>query len=159
VTAERRHLDHVRRQLAVYKTKRSKPRFIQLDDETYERLARIPAAIGSPLLFHHSGGEPYRVMPSRWRELMIGCVKTGTKTGTPFRRFRFHDLRHRHAVDYLKNGGNIYDLSKRLGHTSVKTTEIYLAFLTPEEEQRAKAGPGIEPAQGPAHNSGSGWSK
>jgi integrase/recombinase XerD len=33
---------------------------------------------------------------------------------------------------------DIYTLSKHLGHTSVKTTEIYLAFLTPEESDRAK---------------------
>ena len=82
----------------------------------------------------------YQAMSSRWRELMLRCVKTGTKTGTPFRRFRFHDLRHLHAVEYLKVGGSLYDLSKRLGHTSVKTTEIYLDFLTAEEAAKAKAG-------------------
>ena len=52
-----------------------------------------------------------------------------------FRPFRFHDLRHRHAVDWLKAGRSIYDLRDRLGHTSVKTTEIYLNFLTPEEKR------------------------
>ena len=54
--------------------------------------------------------------------------------------FRFHDLRHRHAVDWLKNGKSIYDLQLRLGHTSVKTTEIYLTYLTPEEQRRVKFG-------------------
>ncbi|MGB1230598.1 MAG: tyrosine-type recombinase/integrase, partial [Holosporaceae bacterium] len=53
--------------------------------------------------------------------------------------FRFHDLRHRYAVDYLKNGGSIYTLKGLLGHTSVKTTEGYLAYLTPEEAEAAKA--------------------
>jgi integrase/recombinase XerD len=46
VTAERRNLDRVRRQLTI-KGKRNKRRVIDLDDETYERLAAIPAAIGS----------------------------------------------------------------------------------------------------------------
>ena len=71
---------------------------------------------------------------------MLRCVKTGSRTDTPFRRFRFHDLRHLHAVEYLKVGGSLYDLSKRLGHTSVKTTEIYLDFLTADEAAKAKAG-------------------
>jgi integrase/recombinase XerD len=153
VTAERRHLDHARRQLTIL-GKRNKRRVIDLDDETYGRLA-IPAALGSPLLFYHSGGEPYQAMSSRWRELMLRCVKTGTKSGTPFRRFRFHDLRHLHAVEYLKKGGSLYDLSKRLGHSSVRTTEIYLDFLTPEEEARAKAGREPDRHNEPAHYNGS----
>jgi integrase/recombinase XerD len=51
-------------------------------------------------------------------------------------RFRFHDLRHLHAVDWLRSGRSIYDLQQRLGHSSIKTTEMYLAFLTPEEKRK-----------------------
>ena len=54
--------------------------------------------------------------------------------------FTFHHLRHRYAVDYLKGGGSIYDLQQQLGHSSVKTTEIYLAFMTPAEQRVAKFG-------------------
>jgi integrase/recombinase XerD len=60
--------------------------------------------------------------------------------GIEFRRFAFHHLRHRHAVDWLKSGRDIYTLQGRLGHTSVKTTEMYLAYLTPAEAQAAKFG-------------------
>jgi integrase/recombinase XerD len=42
---------------------------------------------------------------------------------------------------------DIYTLSKHLGHTSVKTTEIYLAFLTPDEAERAKSGTAQKTAQ------------
>jgi len=57
-----------------------------------------------------------------------------------FRPFRFHDLRHLWAVEALKGGMGIYALSKHLGHTSVSITErVYLAFLTPEEAEAAKA--------------------
>jgi len=48
-------------------------------------------------------------------------------------------LRHVFAVNYLRAGGSIYDLQQVLGHSSVKVTEMYLAFLTPEEAQNAKA--------------------
>ena len=54
------------------------------------------------------------------------------------------------ARDDLKNGcGTIYDLQGGLGRTSVKTTEVYLAHLTPEKVQAIKfartAGPQKEP--------------
>ena len=55
-----------------------------------------------------------------------------------FRRFRFHDLRHRHAVDWLRAGLSIYELQKRLGHTSIKTTEVYTQFLPSDQERAVK---------------------
>jgi integrase/recombinase XerD len=57
-----------------------------------------------------------------------------------FVRFRFHDLRHLFAVRYLQNGGSIYALQGIMGHTSVKTTEIYLAYLTPDQQLKSKMG-------------------
>jgi integrase/recombinase XerD len=51
------------------------------------------------------------------------------------RRFKFHHLRHLFAVEWLRSGRSIYDLQQRLGHSSIKTTEVYLAFLTPEEKR------------------------
>lgn len=53
-------------------------------------------------------------------------------------KFRFHDLRHLHAVNWLKDGRSIYDLQRRLGHSSIKTTEEYCRFLTPEEDRAVK---------------------
>ncbi len=40
-------------------------------------------------------------------------------------QFRFHDLRHDTASQLMMSGANIYDVSKILGHASVKTTERY----------------------------------
>lgn len=37
-----------------------------------------------------------------------------------------HDARHTFAITYLKNGGDIYKLSRLMGHTSVNVTENYL---------------------------------
>jgi hypothetical protein len=45
-----------------------------------------------------------------------------------------------HAVQFLKAGGDIYDLQKRMGHASIKTMEEYLKFLTAEEERAVKFG-------------------
>lgn len=44
---------------------------------------------------------------------------------TGLRRIRLHDARHTYGALFMMNGGNIYELSKVLGHTSIKTTERY----------------------------------
>ena len=41
------------------------------------------------------------------------------------RNFRFHDCRHDFASYWMMNGGDIYTLSKILGHSTVKVTERY----------------------------------
>lgn len=155
VTAERAKLDHERRQLTV-RGKGNKTRTIDLvtpAGDAYAILRAAPARLGCRWLFWHHDGEPYRAISKHFHELVESVMAkavaeeaeraraAGVKPGEPdFRPFRFHDLRHVFAVDYLKRSGSIYDLQQHLGHSSVQTTEIYLAFLTPEEERRAKAG-------------------
>lgn len=50
----------------------------------------------------------------------------GRKLGITGVRFSPHTLRHTFAVQYLRAGGNLFYLSKILGHTSVTTTQRYL---------------------------------
>jgi integrase/recombinase XerD len=40
-----------------------------------------------------------------------------------------HGFRHFFSVNYMRRGGEIYRLSRLLGHTSVRTTEIYLQSM------------------------------
>jgi site-specific recombinase XerD len=46
-----------------------------------------------------------------------------------------HTLRHTFAVSYLRAGGNLFYLSRILGHTSVKTTERYLQSVRVQDLQ------------------------
>lgn len=134
--ARRTQVDHARKQLTV-RGKRNKLRVIDLDGWGYEIFKSLPASIGGAYLFWHHQGEPYRTVSGRFRVIVASVAKAAQKQEQDFRPFRFHDLRHRHAVDWLKSGGSIYDLMHRLGHTSVKTTEIYLKYLTPDEARTA----------------------
>ncbi len=45
------------------------------------------------------------------------------------KEIRFHDLRHTFASNFLMGGGNIYDLQKLLGHSTVQVTERYTHFI------------------------------
>jgi integrase/recombinase XerD len=138
VTAARRQVDWERRQLVII-GKGRKRRAVPLSGAALATLRSVPASLTEPWLFHHDG-EPYRNVSSRFRELVKSAQKSAQQKGEPFRPFRFHDLRHLFAVTHLKRGGGLYDLQQILGHGSIKTTEIYLSFLTPEESAGAKAG-------------------
>jgi integrase/recombinase XerD len=140
--ARRDDVDHDRRQLIVV-GKRGKRRTIALDPfDGYELLRALPAFVGSPFLFWHSGGQPYRNFSSQFAAVVRRTAMWAKANGADFRPFRFHDLRHWHAVHWLKSGRSIYELQHRLGHTSVKTTEVYLraGYLTFEEQEAVKVG-------------------
>ena len=121
--------------------KRNKLRVIDLAPfDGYDFFATLPAYVGKPFLFWHDAGAPYTSFAPTFNKLINRTEAWAKADGVEFRRFRFHHLRHRHAVDWLKSGRDIYSLQGRLGHTSIKTTEMYLEYLTPAEVQAAKFG-------------------
>lgn len=48
-------------------------------------------------------------------------------------RFSPHTLRHSFAIGWLRNGGDLYQLSRILGHSSITTTTLYLKSLGIED--------------------------
>lgn len=56
-------------------------------------------------------------------------VKTNVRTSP-------HTIRHYYAIKSLELGTPIYQLSKNLGHESIKTTEIYLSQITNEQLEK-----------------------
>jgi integrase/recombinase XerD len=48
------------------------------------------------------------------------------------KKLRFHDLRHTFASHWVLEGGDIFRLSKILGHSSVTVTQNVYAHLAPE---------------------------
>jgi len=61
----------------------------------------------------------------------------GQELGITGIRFSPHTLRHTFALQWLTSGGDIYMLSRILGHTSIQTTTIYLRSLGISDLQRA----------------------
>jgi integrase/recombinase XerD len=122
--------------LHVPKAKGNKPRTIDLTQAAVDVLARQPKG-GCQELFHRAG-KPLIFASARFKVKLNLAQKAAQKAGIEFARFRFHDLRHLYAVEYLRQGGSIYMLQQQLGHASITTTEGYLRFLTPEQAKRAK---------------------
>jgi len=128
-------IDLRRRQATFIDTKTKNPRTINLAPETVATLKKIPRHSKSDYVFWHGpNGRPYSNVSSRFFKL-VRDLKANKKIT---RRFRCHDLRHGYAIAELKRGRSIYNLSRHLGHTSVKTTEIYLRHLTNEELERVR---------------------
>lgn len=54
-------------------------------------------------------------------------------------RVSAHTFRHTYACSYLENGGDIYKLSRLLGHTSVSVTERYLRAFNARSARQGKS--------------------
>lgn len=93
-------------------------------------------------LFRSSLGVQYSVVgfSGGVGRIMRETIERERKAGSAFRRFRVHDLRHGFAIRALQNGMGIYQVQRHLGHTSVKTTEIYLDHLTDEQAHQSRLG-------------------
>lgn len=64
-----------------------------------------------------------------YRDLKALCAKAGVSG----EHVHPHALRHCFAVTYIRRGGDIYRLSRILGHTSISTTQIYLRSMGIEQ--------------------------
>lgn len=121
--------------------KGNKRRVIELSSAALAHIKATPRVLGSDLIFCKQDGAGFAEASSDFTHLRRAVLAKAKKEGRTVGRFRFHDLRHLFAVDALRSGEmSIYALSKHLGHTSVKTTEIYLAFLTASEAEEAREG-------------------
>lgn len=118
-----------RSEILLTKTKTDRPRVIRIGEETVALLAALPRHLTSKLVFWHDDGERYSNVASRFREIIKSAQRLAQKEDRAFTPFRCHDLRHRYAIRQLEAGRDIYDLSRHLGHSSVKTTEIYLGYV------------------------------
>lgn len=85
-------------------------------------------------------GRPWWQCDQRFRTVLKVAAK---RAGIP--HLSPHDLRHTFGHRYLVRGGDIYDLSKILGHASVAVTERHYAYLR-KEDVRDKMLAVMEPA-------------
>jgi integrase len=66
-------------------------------------------------------------------------LKKWLETAGITKKITFHCFRHTFATLQLSNGTDIYTVSKMLGHTNVKTTQIYAKVVDKKKEQAANA--------------------
>jgi integrase/recombinase XerD len=159
VGAARRDFDPKAKTLTIRKAKHNSVRVIDLTWNSGDKFfASLPEFPGKQWLFWRDEDKRVRSDSKRkptfkgdklddasqnFRRITDAVANECEGNGTQFVRFVFHDLRHRHAVDYLasgKPGCDVYALNKRMGHSSLKQTEEYLEHITPEQARIAKYG-------------------
>lgn len=64
-----------------------------------------------------------------YRDIKTVCARAGVVG----EHIHPHSFRHKFATTYIRKGGDIYRLSRILGHSSVSTTEIYLRSMGIEQ--------------------------
>lgn len=134
------HRDHAKGgQATFHDTKSGIPRTIPWTATARAIVDRQPFYEKSPYVFHTSNKGPYKRATEMWREVVIRAQKMAQASGRQLTRMRFHDLRHEYAIRYLEKGGSLYTLQKLLGHSSIRQTEWYLAYLTPDQQEKAMA--------------------
>ena len=101
----------------------------RLEDEYEADAVFVDAGYGTGIV---SAGT---VMGRSWQLVWFGSTKVPDPGYCNMRAYIWGQMKR-----WLKAGGSIYDLSRHLGHTSVKTTEIYLGHLTGDEQHRARGG-------------------
>jgi integrase/recombinase XerD len=113
-------------------TKGNKRRVIQLSPAALDHFRSLPR--NGATIFCHADGSVFNRPANDFVRYSVRLARLQAE----FRPFRFHDLRHLYAVEALRGGMGIYRLSRHLGHTSVKVTEVYLSFLPGDAAERAK---------------------
>lgn len=119
-------------------TKTNRVRAVPMTGKAMAIIARQPRHYRATHVFWRGDGEAFKNVSAQFYASVRRVQRKVLQAGGQFRPFRFHDLRHLFAVEYLQHcRGTIYALQQILGHASIKTTEIYLDFLTPAERQAA----------------------
>jgi integrase len=115
---------------AGFSTKTGKSRVVPMNNAVLEILVRREATKGTCDAVFHLGGT--RLKHSYVQHNFKRYVRRAKLNDD----LRFHSLRHTFATWLVQGGVNIYEVQKLLGHSDVRTTEIY-SHLTASELQGA----------------------
>jgi site-specific recombinase XerD len=117
--------------LTLRKTKGGKVRTITLRQQAIDILLQIPRSNRSPYIFSNKTDDGY------YRSAANLFWDYAQETGFGA---RLHDIRHKFAIERLREGWSVYRVQKYIGHRSVVTTErYYFRYLTQEQEDVARA--------------------
>lgn len=133
---------HIRRQLDTRNHR--DPQFKELKTENSNRDVPVPSyliddmkklhADGDELIFYTQRNLPISTSSaSRYTHRLLDKLKIDAPN------FHFHSFRHSHVALLLAHDVDIYAISKRLGHTNIRTTlQIYSYLMDEKKEQEDK---------------------
>lgn len=124
-------IDFSRKLIRINQSKRDKDRIVALSDlmaimlHAYIKL--FPLGNEGLVFTRVKEKENIRLSSDKLRSYDLHqCLKTAMKCADIDKPFTVHTLRHAYASHMLDQGADILSISRSLGHSSLKTTEIYL---------------------------------
>ena len=111
-------------------TKNGKVRFVPLSDYSTEWLQRLVRYVGCPYVFVN----PRRA--KRWINPEQAFKRGAEATGLSW--VGFHDLRRFRACQWVRLGLDLETIMKLLGHSDLRTTQLYVKGLEPHLEKVRK---------------------
>lgn len=112
------NVDMKHSRITIVDTKNGEKRVVPIDFMLMEELKGIVRHLHSPYVFCDAAGKQYK--GERISKLFkTVCNRAGIDD------FRFHDLRHTYASQFMMAGGNLVTLSKLLGHKTFAMTLRY----------------------------------
>ena len=110
-----------------YETKNNRTRSIPMHVKIRILIEKLKVdSNGSELVFNHDG--------KKWSPLYVSTQFKKACVDARIDNAHFHTLRHTFASMLVQSGVPIYSVSKLLGHSEIKTTEIY-SHLSPSSLQ------------------------
>lgn len=121
-----------------FTTKSMKERIIPINNYFFEnlrnRLPKVNKINNDDYVFTDSKGKKF--WADTVSKLFNGAVRETSKHINLESSIHFHTLRHRFASCLIQRGVSLYEVSKLLGHSDIKVTEIY-AHLKPDNIRNA----------------------
>lgn len=113
-------------------SRKSKPRTVPMGIKTVKAIfkylnSRNPKNVKNDLVFQTHGYKPMNKDSIR-QVIAAIAERVDVADAHP------HRFRHTFAIQFLRNGGDIFTLQRLLGHTSLKMTQVYLAIAQSDIE-------------------------
>jgi integrase len=123
-------VDFANNQLFIAPNKTDKSRYIPMSGDLRQALQEYPKDSDSPYVINLKGRPDNLKRGKKFLGVMSSYYSKIRKRAGLGKKGCLHTLRHTFASHLVQNGVDLYTVSKLLGHSSIKMTEIYAHLST-----------------------------